>query len=88
MLLPGGERREWIKPIMFSGGIGAMDDQHTMKMTPEVGKKRINSSIFIPGYLRFFHNIFPELHIIFYNLKFRYFSPCTLISQDIVLGMF
>ncbi|HEX9113424.1 MAG TPA: AIR synthase-related protein, partial [Nitrospirota bacterium] len=29
--LPGGERREWIKPIMFSGGIGQMDSRHTEK---------------------------------------------------------
>ena len=35
--LPGGERREWIKPIMFSGGIGQMDTQHATKGEPEVG---------------------------------------------------
>jgi phosphoribosylformylglycinamidine synthase len=29
--LPNGERREWIKPIMFSGGIGQIDDRHTAK---------------------------------------------------------
>uniref|UniRef100_A0A914UZB2 Phosphoribosylformylglycinamidine synthase n=1 Tax=Plectus sambesii TaxID=2011161 RepID=A0A914UZB2_9BILA len=29
-----GERREWIKPIMFSGGIGAIDDQLTSKLPP------------------------------------------------------
>jgi phosphoribosylformylglycinamidine synthase len=23
--LPNGERREWIKPIMFSGGVGQID---------------------------------------------------------------
>ena len=33
--LPGGERREWIKPIMFSGGIGQMDARHTKKDPPE-----------------------------------------------------
>jgi len=33
--LPGGERREWIKPIMFSGGIGQMDAAHTGKGAPE-----------------------------------------------------
>ena len=27
----GGERREWVKPIMFSGGIGQMDGRHTSK---------------------------------------------------------
>ena len=35
--LPGGERREWIKPIMFSGGIGQMDAAHAEKGGPEVG---------------------------------------------------
>jgi len=35
--LPGGERREWIKPIMFSGGIGRMDARHTRKDPPEPG---------------------------------------------------
>ncbi|MEE4274074.1 MAG: phosphoribosylformylglycinamidine synthase [Thermoanaerobaculales bacterium] len=35
--LPSGERREWIKPIMFSGGIGRMDHRHVTKGTPEVG---------------------------------------------------
>jgi phosphoribosylformylglycinamidine synthase len=33
--LPGGERREWIKPIMFSGGIGQIDATHTKKREPE-----------------------------------------------------
>ncbi|GAM20022.1 hypothetical protein SAMD00019534_031970, partial [Acytostelium subglobosum LB1] len=35
--LSNGERREWIKPIMFSGGIGFMDGRHTKKEQPEVG---------------------------------------------------
>ena len=35
--LPNGERREWIKPIMFSGGIGQMDARHREKSEPEVG---------------------------------------------------
>ncbi|MEE8324587.1 MAG: phosphoribosylformylglycinamidine synthase, partial [Candidatus Humimicrobiaceae bacterium] len=33
--LPGGQRREWVKPIMFSGGIGQMDDRHTAKEKPD-----------------------------------------------------
>lgn len=33
--LPGGERREWIKPIMFSGGIGQLDARHREKDEPE-----------------------------------------------------
>jgi phosphoribosylformylglycinamidine synthase len=37
MRMPGGERREWIKPIMFSGGIGQIDAAHTEKDSPEVG---------------------------------------------------
>lgn len=32
--LPNGERREWIKPIMFSGGIGQMDARHAEKGAP------------------------------------------------------
>jgi phosphoribosylformylglycinamidine synthase len=32
-----GERREWIKPIMFSGGIGQIDRAHHEKCKPEVG---------------------------------------------------
>ncbi|XP_068780153.1 phosphoribosylformylglycinamidine synthase [Struthio camelus] len=35
--LPGGERREWIKPIMFSGGIGAIEDAHVRKEPPQPG---------------------------------------------------
>jgi phosphoribosylformylglycinamidine synthase len=35
--LPNGERREWIKPIMFSGGIGQMDARHTEKDAAEPG---------------------------------------------------
>ncbi|MBN3298434.1 PUR4 synthase, partial [Amia calva] len=31
MQLPSGERREWIKPIMFSGGIGSIEEQHVEK---------------------------------------------------------
>ncbi|XP_068262722.1 phosphoribosylformylglycinamidine synthase [Nyctibius grandis] len=36
-VLPGGQRREWIKPIMFSGGIGAIEDEHVRKEPPEPG---------------------------------------------------
>jgi len=35
--LPDGERREWIKPIMFTGGIGQIDAEHTAKREPEKG---------------------------------------------------
>lgn len=33
--LPNGERREWLKPIMFTGGLGQMDACHTEKAKPE-----------------------------------------------------
>jgi len=33
----GGERYEWVKPIMFSAGIGQMDDLHIVKETPAPG---------------------------------------------------
>ncbi len=35
--MPNGERREWIKPIMFTGGVGQMDARHTEKGAPEKG---------------------------------------------------
>lgn len=35
--LPDGQRREWIKPIMFTGGIGQIDDIHKEKGIPEKG---------------------------------------------------
>ncbi|XP_062308332.1 phosphoribosylformylglycinamidine synthase [Osmerus eperlanus] len=37
MRLANGERREWIKPIMFSGGLGAIEDAHVKKEEPEKG---------------------------------------------------
>ncbi|GAB4388737.1 MAG: phosphoribosylformylglycinamidine synthase [Thermodesulfovibrionales bacterium] len=37
MRLPGGERREWIKPIMFTGGVGQMDARHAEKGAPRKG---------------------------------------------------
>ncbi|XP_069989070.1 phosphoribosylformylglycinamidine synthase isoform X1 [Penaeus vannamei] len=33
------ERREWIKPIMFSGGIGTLDDAMVSKHAPEKGHR-------------------------------------------------
>ena len=35
--LPDGERREWIKPIMFTGGLGQIDARHLRKEVPEAG---------------------------------------------------
>ncbi|CAL9695648.1 unnamed protein product [Knipowitschia caucasica] len=37
MRLKNGERREWIKPIMFSGGIGSIEDGHIKKAEAETG---------------------------------------------------
>ncbi|GJQ14457.1 hypothetical protein GpartN1_g6248.t1 [Galdieria partita] len=37
MRLSNGERREYIKPIMFSGGIGQMQHRHAHKESPQVG---------------------------------------------------
>lgn len=34
-----GERREYIKPIMFSGGIGQLEGTHVKKETPVPGIK-------------------------------------------------
>ncbi len=35
--LPNGERREWIKPIMFSGGVGQLDGSNTKKTKARKG---------------------------------------------------
>lgn len=35
--LPSGERREFVKPIMFSAGMGVMDHAHVEKGDPTVG---------------------------------------------------
>ena len=35
--LPNAERFEWVKPIMFSAGVGQMDGGHTEKGEPEKG---------------------------------------------------
>jgi phosphoribosylformylglycinamidine synthase len=37
LVLPDGERREYVKPIMFSAGIGAMDFDQVTKLAPERG---------------------------------------------------
>jgi phosphoribosylformylglycinamidine synthase len=36
-ILPNGERRGWIKPIMFTGGIGQIDARHIVKAEPKKG---------------------------------------------------
>eukprot|EP01041_Mallomonas_annulata_P005255 gene5255-10511_t len=35
--LPSGERVEWIKPVMFTAGVGMMNALHASKGTPEQG---------------------------------------------------
>ncbi|MFA4871690.1 MAG: phosphoribosylformylglycinamidine synthase [Patescibacteria group bacterium] len=35
--LPNGERREWLKPIMFTGGVGQIDHRHLKKEEPAQG---------------------------------------------------
>lgn len=37
MRLADGERREWIKPIMFSGGLGSIEDTHVKKEEAAAG---------------------------------------------------
>lgn len=37
MRLPNGERREWLKPVMFTSGLGFMEDQHSKKGSAEPG---------------------------------------------------
>lgn len=37
MRLADGGRREWIKPIMFSGGLGSIEDAHVKKEEAEAG---------------------------------------------------
>lgn len=41
MRLPNGERIEWLKPIMFTGGIGQLDRRHLKKAEAEKGMKII-----------------------------------------------
>jgi phosphoribosylformylglycinamidine synthase len=35
--LPNGQRVEWIKPIMFTAGVGMMDSRHAEKGSPALG---------------------------------------------------
>ena len=37
MRLPDGERREWLKPIMFTAGVGQIDSRHVEKKEPAKG---------------------------------------------------
>ncbi|XP_013775533.1 phosphoribosylformylglycinamidine synthase-like isoform X1 [Limulus polyphemus] len=37
MKLPDGHRREWVKPIMFSGGIGSINEKCVQKLVAEKG---------------------------------------------------
>ena len=35
--MPDGSRREWVKPIMFTGGVGQLDARHLEKSPPQKG---------------------------------------------------
>ena len=35
--MPSGERYEWIKPVMFTAGVGMLNAAHSSKGSPEVG---------------------------------------------------
>eukprot|EP00607_Mallomonas_marina_P004611 CAMPEP_0182425984 /NCGR_PEP_ID=MMETSP1167-20130531/12464_1 /TAXON_ID=2988 /ORGANISM="Mallomonas Sp, Strain CCMP3275" /LENGTH=54 /DNA_ID=CAMNT_0024607103 /DNA_START=138 /DNA_END=298 /DNA_ORIENTATION=+ len=37
MTLPDGERVEWVKPVMFTAGVGLMNSLHAQKGEPEKG---------------------------------------------------
>jgi len=37
MRVPNGERYEYVKPIMFSAGVGSLNDLHCYKQDPEPG---------------------------------------------------
>lgn len=37
MRLPNGERVEWVKPVMFTGGVGQIDNRHIEKKEPRKG---------------------------------------------------
>ena len=37
LVLPNGERQEWVKPIMFTGGVGQIDARHIKKDEPKKG---------------------------------------------------
>lgn len=47
-VLPGGERRAWLKPIMFTGGIGQLDDANTS--AKEFGKSTLIVQVGGPAY--------------------------------------
>jgi len=38
-----GEHREWIKPIMFTGGIGSLSDGHVLKDMPSTGEVSVKT---------------------------------------------
>ena len=41
--LPNGDRREYVKPIMFSGGIGQLEAMHVKKEDPKKGGLLLSS---------------------------------------------
>lgn len=41
MLMPSGDRKEYVKPIMFSGGIGSLEHMHITKDEPKPGSEHL-----------------------------------------------
>lgn len=47
-----GVRREWIKPIMFSGGLGTMDSNMSQKISPEKGQEEYYMNNYCLHYIK------------------------------------
>ena len=68
MELSDRERHEWIKPIMFSGGIGSIEGEHVNKSRPSVGKVESLISSHIIYHVCEWIYLFSHFPIIFYNV--------------------
>ena len=55
--LPNGERREYLKPMLFSGGVGQLDDRHLHKGQPE--KDMLVVKVGGPAYHPLYHLAIP-----------------------------
>lgn len=74
-----GERREWIKPIMFSGGVGSIDHNMTEKLKPEKG----NTIIFFNASL-----MQTKLITLTYVCRLSSFYFANLISTKFIILYF
>ena len=80
MMMPNGERREWVKPIMFSGGIGMIDGDGVTKLHPEKGE---NCFPFIPPLTK------KTLRIFFYSIYLLvYQKHCLWRSSEVVTASY